>query len=184
MAAWIGRLGTVLCGTFSVDVYLFSFLWLYSPRRNLQSSANLLIKISPHLFTELGGLTELLVGGATALYWIIRRHRRGKRSGVLVKLKQGVKLCSSQFIGPMSAFWPTRWINCCSSTEYKQTFGERLPCSLSISGLVSTSRNKHYITTFNSSEQTAQRHYQTREGRFCFYTNKGWCADCTVLRKS
>ncbi|KAI3372041.1 hypothetical protein L3Q82_006694 [Scortum barcoo] len=86
------------------------------------------------------------------------------------------ELRSHRFTWRMSALWPTRWMNCCSSTGKTWTFvdlGEHIPdSSLHLPGF--------HLIRADRTELSGKM----RGGRICFYVNEGWCMDVTVLKKS
>ena len=142
----------------------------------------------PTFSTESGYFSELLVGGAAAVYGMFRRRRRGKRAGALVKLRQrgfrtalpSIHLANVRSLNNKMdelLLLNRRNSDFCRSAAlcFTETWLSELTPD---SGL--------YLPDFQllRADRVTELSGKSRGGGICFYINDGWCTDVTVLKKS
>ncbi|XP_038590416.1 uncharacterized protein LOC119914941 [Micropterus salmoides] len=126
------------------------------------------------VFPEKRTFLELLVGGAAVLFGILRKRRRGKRAGALVKLRQR---------GFHTALPSIHLANVRSLDNKMDELLLLNRTNLDFcrsAALCFTSWTAHFTYRDREREHTGK----TRGGGLCFYINEGWCTDVTVLKKS
>ncbi len=138
------------------------------------------------VFIEPESFSELLVRSAAALYRICLRCRRGRQAGALFKQRRQGLRTALPSIYPVNVrsvankmdelllLNRTNMDFCRFAALWSETWlGEHIPdSSLHLPGF--------QLLHGDCTELLGK----TRGGGICFYINKGWCTDVTVLKKS
>ncbi|KAK3571078.1 hypothetical protein QTP86_001733, partial [Hemibagrus guttatus] len=132
-------------------------------------------------------LLDIVVGGAVVLFKCFKKHKRGKRAGTLVKLRQcgfTMVLPSIHLVNLHSL--PNKMDELLLLSRTNKDFSNSAALCFTESWLNDAiPDNELNLPGFQllRADQVTESAGKSRGGGTCFYINERWCTDVTVLKK-
>ncbi len=139
------------------------------------------------VFEYSDALLDVLVGGAVVLVKRALRRKRGKRAGVLVKLREhGFRTALTSIHLANLRSLPNKTDELLLLTSTNKDFSNSAALCFTETWLSETIPDKAlHLPGYQliRSDRITELTGKTRGGGLCFYINEGWCSDVTTLKK-